>query len=150
MSLRGPRKINSLITPLALRELGMPADVAQLPEITAAWLEVVGADVAGRVRPIRYHGGRLVLRATAAVWVSKLRHSHDTLIRQLRRHDQFRDLVDFEVRAEPLERTMRRNTARAVPGLSEETRRLLTNVAADLDDPELRRALQRLGNKPAR
>jgi hypothetical protein len=150
MSFRGPRRISSLITPLALRELGMPADVAQLPEITAAWLEVAGADVAARVRPIRYRGGRLVLRATSAVWVSKLRHSHDSLIRQLRRHDLFRDLVDFEIRAEPLERATRRNPARTAPGLSAETRRLLDSVAADLDDPELRRALQRLGHKPAR
>jgi len=148
MSNYGARKIGSLITTLALRELGLPADVARLAEITAAWTEAVGEELARRVHPIRYTGGRLVLRADSAVWVSKVRHSHEMLSQRLRQQHQFRDLVGLEVRAAPLDRQGRRAPPRARRVLSEETRKLLQSVAADISDPLLRATLERLGGKP--
>jgi hypothetical protein len=147
MSFHGAKKIGTLISPLALRELGMPADVARLPEIVAAWTEAVGADLAAHVRPIRYHGGRLMLRAGSAVWVSKVRHSHETLVQQLRHEPLFRDLTGLEVRAAPLERARRRETPRKPSTLSAGTRQLIETVATDIADPELRAALKRLGRK---
>jgi hypothetical protein len=144
----GARKISSLITVLTLRELGLPADVARLAEITAAWSEAVGEELARHVHPIRYTGGRLVLRAGSAVWVSKVRHSHDTLSRHLRRQPQFRDLVGLEVRAAPLDRRGRSEAPRARPSLSDKTRRLLRSVADDVADPALRATLARLSRSP--
>jgi hypothetical protein len=144
MSNSGARKISSLITALSLRELGLPPDVARLAEITAAWSAAVGDEFARHVHPIRYLGGRLVLRADSAVWVSKVRHSHETLSRQLRRSPRFRDLIGLEVRAAPLDRQGRREPPRVRRVLSEETRQLLEAVAADIADPQLRATLGRL------
>jgi len=144
MSNFGARKISSLITALSLRELGLPADVARLAEITAAWSAAVGEGLARHVHPIRYLGGRLVLRADSAVWVSRVRHSHETLSRQLRRTPLFRDLIGLEVRAAPLTRQGRREPPRVRRMLSEETRKLLQAVANDISDPQLRATLGRL------
>jgi hypothetical protein len=144
MSYHGIRRINSLITPLTLRELGMPADIARLPEISDAWIDSVGTALAEHVQPIRYTAGKLVLRASSAVWVSKVRHTHDTLIRKLREHPLFRDLIGFEVRASPLDRALRKEPRRVPRNLSAGTRRLLESVAADTADPALRAALIKL------
>lgn len=150
MSLQGVRKIGKLITPLTLRELGMPADVARLPEITGAWAEAVGHPLAAHVHPIRYTGGRLILRATSPLWVSKVRHGHDALIRTLRAVPFFRDLIGFEVRAQPLDRGPRRDPRRRARELSPPTRRLLESVAEHTADPDLRAALQRLARHATR
>lgn len=150
MSLSGPRKIGTLITPLTLRELGLPADVARLPEINAAWAEIVGAAFAEHVHPVRYTGGKLVLRASSTVWVSKVRHSHQTLSQALRQQPIFKDLVGLEVRAAPLERRQQKTRQPNRQNLSAATRQLLDAVATDIADPALRAALERLGRKTSR
>jgi len=150
MSYHGIRKINSLITPLTLRELGIPADIARLPEIAEAWAETVGAPLAEHVHPIRYVAGKLVLRATSAAWVSKVRHAHDTLIRNLRGHMTFRDLIGFEIRASPLDRALRQEPRRVTRALSANTRQLLESVATDIADPALRNALIKLARHTRR
>ena len=148
MSFTGARKIGSLLTPLTLRELGMPPDVARLPEIAAAWSQVVGETLAAQVRPIRYTGGKLMLRASSTVWVSKVRHLHETLTRELRHQPLFKDLTGLEVRAAPRARAPQGGRSPAPRILSGDTRQLLDAVSADIADPELRAALARLGRKP--
>lgn len=150
MSFQGVRKISKLITPLTLRELGMPADVARLPEITGAWAEAVGSTLASHVHPIRYTGGKLVLRASSAVWVSKVRHGHEALIRTLRAVPFFQDLIGIEVRAQPLDRGLRRDPQRVRRELSPPTRRLLESVAEHTTDPDMRAALLRLARRATR
>jgi hypothetical protein len=147
MSFIGARKIGSLLSALGLRELGLPPDVARLPEIVAAWTEAVGVGLAAHVQPIRYTGGTLMLRASSTVWVSKVRNLHETLTLELRRQPFFRDLTGIEVRAAPLERRpgVKAPAARV---LSADTRQLLDSVSADIADPDLRAALARLGRKP--
>lgn len=148
MSFTGAKKIGSLLTPLSLRELGMPPDVARLPEIAAAWSQTVGESLAAQVRPIRYTGGKLMLRASSTVWVSKVRHLHETLTRELRQHPLFRDLVGLEVRAAPRASAARGDRSPALRAMSSDTRHLLDAVSADIADPGLRAALARLGRKP--
>lgn len=150
MSFQGVRKIGKLITPLTLRELGMPADVARLPEITGAWAEAVGPTLADHVHPIRYTGGKLILRASSAVWVSKVRHGHEALIRTLRAVPFFHDLIGIEVRAQPLNQGLRRDPRRVRRELSRPTRRLLESVAEHTEDPEMRAALLRLARHSSR
>jgi len=150
MSFFGAKRIGSLITPLTLRELGMPPDIARLPEIAAAWGEAAGPDLAAHVHPIRYTDGKLVLRASSSVWVSKVRHSHETLTRALRAQSLFKELIGLEVRAAPLDLGRRKQPAQHVPALSTETRSLLASVAGDITDPALRAALTRLGRKSSR
>jgi hypothetical protein len=147
MSFFGAKRIGSLITPLTLRDLGMPPDIARLPEVAAAWGEAAGPELAAHVKPIRYTGGKLVLRAASAVWVSKVRHSHETLTRALRRQPLFKELTGLEVRAAPPDRARQKKSAHGAPALSTETRKLLESVAGDVADPELRAALTRLGRK---
>lgn len=151
MSTHGARKIGTLITPLSLRELGMPADVARLPEIRSAWSEAVGEPLARHVDPIRFTRGRLVLRADSPVWVSRVRHLHETIVARLRERALFRELIDIEVRAAPPRPPSGSGPAARRPrALSSGTRRLLESVAADIDDPALRAALARLGRGPGR
>jgi len=150
MSYHGIRRIDSLITPLTLRELGIPADIARLPEITSAWTAAVGEPLAAHVHPIRYSAGRLILRASSAVWVSKVRHIHDTLIQKLRTHPLFRELIGLEIRATPQDRRLRQERLRVTRNLSPETRRLLESVADDTADPALSEALRRLARHTRR
>lgn len=150
MSFNGARKIGSLITPLTLRELGMPPDIARLPEIAAAWSVAAGPELAAHVHPIRYTDGKLVLRAASAVWVSKVRHSHETLTRALRAQPLFKELTGLEVRAAPLDLGRRKTPVQRAQALSTDTRALLESVAGDTADPELRAALARLSRKAPR
>jgi hypothetical protein len=150
MGFFGAKRIGSLITPLTLRELGMPPDIARLPEIAAAWGEAAGPELAAHVHPIRYTDGKLVLRAASAVWVSKVRHSHESLTRMLRAQTLFKDLTGLEVRAAPLDRGRQKKSAQREQNLSADTRKLLESVAGDIADPELRAALTRLSRKAPR
>lgn len=150
MSFFGAKKIGNLITPLTLRELGMPPDIARLPEIATAWGVAAGPDLAAHVHPIRYKDGKLVLRASSAVWVSKVRYSHDTLMRALRTQPLFKELIGLEVRAAPLDLGRRKSSTQRLPALSADTRTLLESVAGDIADPELRAALTRLCRKSMR
>ena len=148
MSLIGARKIGSLLSALKLSELGMPPDVARLPEIIAAWTNAVGPVLAEQVRPIRYTEGKLLLRASSAVWVSKVRHLHETLTQELRRQALFRELIGIEVRAAPRQRPAAGIKTKSARELSVETRKLLDAVSVETDDPDLRAALARLARKP--
>src|SRR4030067_29880 len=150
MTFPGAKRIGNLIPPLTLRELGMPPDIARLPEIAAAWGEAAGPDLAAHVHPIRYTDGRLVLRASSAVWVSKVRHSHEPLTRALRAQPLFKELLGLEVRAAPLDLGRRKQSVQRVQALSPGTRKLLESVAGDIADPELRAALTRLSRKTPR
>ena len=150
MGFHGAKRIGNLITPLTLRELGMPSDIARLPEIAAAWGEAAGTDLSAHVHPIRYTDGKLVLRASSAVWVSKVRHSHETLTRALRAQPLFKELIGLEVRAAPLDLGRRKQSVQRAQALSTDTRKLLESVAGDIADPELRAALTRLGRKTPR
>ena len=150
MGFHGAKRIGNLITPLTLRELGMPSDIARLPEIAAAWGEAAGPDLSAHVHPIRYTDSKLVLRASSAVWVSKIRHSHETLTRALRTRPLFKELIGLEVRAAPLDLGRRKQTVQRAQALSTDTRKLLESVAGDIADPELRAALARLARKTPR
>jgi hypothetical protein len=150
MSFFGAKRIGSLITPLSLRALGMPPDIARLPEIAAAWGAAAGPELAAHVQPIRYTDGKLVLRASSAVWVSKVRHSHETLTRTLRAQPLFKELTGLEVRAAPLDLGRRKQPVQSAQALSTDTCELLESVAGDIADPELRAALTRLGRKAPR
>ena len=150
MGFYGAKRIGSLLSPLTLRELGMPPDIARLPEIAAVWGEAAGPELAAHVHPIRYTDGKLVLRAASAVWVSKVRHSHETLTRALRAQTLFKDLTGLEVRAAPLDRGRQKKPASREQNLSADTRKLLESVAGDIADPELRAALTRLSRKVPR
>lgn len=148
MSLIGARKISSLLSALKLSELGMPPDVARLPEIVAAWTQAVGPVLAEQVRPIRYTEGKLLLRASSPVWVSKVRHLHETLTQELRQQPLFRELRGLEVRAAPRQSAKKENRSSAARELSTDTRQLLNAISNEIADPDLRAALARLARKP--
>lgn len=148
MSLIGARKISSLLSALKLSELGMPPDVARLPEIVAAWTQAVGPVLAEQVRPIRYTEGKLLLRASSPVWVSKVRHLHETLTQELRQQALFRELRGLEVRAAPRQNAKTDKRSSAPRELSTDTRLLLNAIANEIADPDLRAALARLARKP--
>jgi hypothetical protein len=84
------------------------------------------------------------------VWVSKVRHSHETLTRALRAQSLFKELLGLEVRAAPLDLGRRKQPVRRAQAISTDTRKLLESVAGDIADPELRAALTRLSRKTPR
>ena len=47
------------------------------------WVEVVGAELAQHVEPVRLHGGVLVVRASSAAWATQVRYLAGTLAAQL-------------------------------------------------------------------
>jgi len=52
-------------------------DGARVHEV---WDRAVGAEVAARVRPVRLHGGVLVVEATSAAWATQVRYLAPQLI----------------------------------------------------------------------
>jgi predicted nucleic acid-binding Zn ribbon protein len=150
MTTRLPRKMGSLLDNGLLKRLGVPADVSDLAAITLAWRAVVGEPLASHVYPIRCHEGTLVLRAGSALWVNKVRHQQQTLLAQLREHSTFREMTALEIRVAAAERPVRAQSERSALTLSAGTRQLLSAVAGDIADPELRAALERLAGPRGR
>ena len=134
-----------------LRRLGMPADVRALAQVAEVWSRIAGEPLASEVRPLRYHEGRLVLRASAGLWANKLRHQHDSLKTRLQAEPLMRDLRALEVRVTPggAGREVVRRLPKPRP-ISHQTRELLESVAEHVADPNLAAALRRLGGREAK
>lgn len=141
-----PRRLGSLLSS-QLGAAGANLDPAVLELLTRAWREAAGEPLGAHARPLRYHGGRLVLAVTAPVWASRIRHEHGALLTRLRRHAFFRDLATVQVRlaAGP---GPRRAPPPAPPRRpSKEARALVEEIAGAVKDEQLRAALRRLARR---
>ncbi|XKE46750.1 DciA family protein [Halomonas organivorans] len=95
-----------------------------------------------------FHQGRLTLITDRAVWLTRLRYEQPRLLGLLHQLPAFAAVTGFDLKVRPVRppkappRQTRRLTSRAADELS--------SCAADVDDPGLKRALERLASHAER
>ncbi|MEM7250456.1 MAG: DUF721 domain-containing protein [Pseudomonadota bacterium] len=121
----------------------LKAHVRKIKTLNAQFAQCVGEEVARHCRVANFSATRLLVHADSPLWRSKLRFLVPDIQRAVPHPDapnrRFRE-ISVRVGQPPPEKS-------PVPrpnDLSERTRRLLTSAAAGMDDPNLRRVLQRL------
>ncbi|MFP4261782.1 MAG: DUF721 domain-containing protein [Halomonas sp.] len=131
--LEGRGELGSLMRTAQLIERAQAHLRAGLPEELAEHLHVGG-----------YRDGRLTLIADGAAWLTRLRYEQPRLLARLHELPGFEAVQGFTLKVRPVRparaplRQVRRLPARAGDELS--------SCAADVEDPRLRQALERLAS----
>ena len=114
-------------------------------QLQAVWNDRIELPLATHTHPTSYRAGRLVVHADSSVWANRLRHQQEHAMQALRQDPFFEDLVELRVRVAPLSQTSPTDSQRPQARLSEASTRVIKAVAADIKDPALKAALERLG-----
>jgi len=129
-----------------LRRFG--GDLDGVGTLRVRWHALIGEPTAGHSEPTLYEGGRLTVTVRSPVWASRLRQKEAGLMRALRADPAFRGLRELRVRIQPTDPAVKPITVQpARPSrISARAARMVKSVAASVSDPDLRAALERLGN----
>ncbi|UYG08885.1 DUF721 domain-containing protein [Halomonas sp. M4R1S46] len=126
-------------------ELGTLMRMARLIERAQQHLrDHLPAELAEHLFVGGFHDGRLTVITDRAVWLTRLRYEQAQLLSRLHELPGFEAVSGFDFKVRPVRppkapvRQTRRLPARAADELS--------SCAADVDDPRLRRALERLAS----
>lgn len=132
-----PGELGTLMRMARLIERAQQELRAQLPEGLGEHLHVGG-----------FRSGRLTLITDRAAWLTRLRYEQPRLLDALRRLPGFESVTGFHLKVRPVRppkvplRQIRRLPAQAADELS--------SCAADVSDPRLRSALERLASHAER
>jgi hypothetical protein len=85
----------------------------------------------------------LILLVESSAWASRLRYLASELLKQLRRRQIRFKRIQIRVSVDTLSLPIRKTSRRAIP-LSSDNAKRLRDLAASMDDDQLRSALQRL------
>jgi hypothetical protein len=141
-----PQGLGAFLPTALLNQLGARLDEAS--RLAALWRRYAPAPLAEHVRAVRYEGGTLQLEARSPAWATRVRHSQHELLTRLRAETCFRGLREVRVRVRPTgdDDVPTAPPAVAPTRLSTLSARLIDSAADDIDDPQLRAALKRLGD----
>lgn len=89
-----------------------------------------------------YHQGRLALITDRAVWLTRLRYEQPRLLQLLHQLPGFESVTGFTLKVRPVRPA--RPPLRQVRHLPEKAADEISSCAEDVDDPGLKRALERL------
>ncbi|TDO12591.1 MULTISPECIES: DUF721 domain-containing protein [Halomonas] len=89
-----------------------------------------------------YHQGRLSLITDRAVWLTRLRYEQPHLLQRLQQLPGFESVTGFTLKVRPVRPA--RPPLRQVRHLPEKAADEISSCAADVDDPGLKGALERL------
>ena len=113
-----------------------------------AWRQAVSSQQAAHSRPVLYIDGLLTVQVDTAVWGTQLRHQCQRLLPILRQTPVFTELKEIKLQVRPPSRIPQPESVHQPrPQLSTAARRVLRDLATDIQDPELRRALKRLSDE---
>jgi hypothetical protein len=140
-----PRNLGAFLPPELLKGLSVRMD--ESTRLAALWRRYAPAALADHVQPVSCADGCLILQTDSAAWASRVRHSQQTLLTQLRSEPGFRNLRELRVRVRPPEADA------PVPARANKPTRLsahgahcVASAADGIEDPQLRAALKRLSD----
>ena len=114
-------------------------------QLESVWNDRIELPLAAHTHPTSYRAGRLLVHADSSVWANRLRHQQIHAMQTLRQDRFFEGLVELRVRVAPPSETSLTDSNRPQARLSEASTRVIKAVAADIKDPALKAALERLG-----
>jgi len=80
----GPRRLRDLVG--AWQAGAAPSDGSEAASLTAAWPEIVGAEVARRTRPLTWREGALTVLTVSSAWSHQLSFLVPAILERLREH----------------------------------------------------------------
>ncbi|GMR21415.1 MAG: hypothetical protein BMS9Abin36_2015 [Gammaproteobacteria bacterium] len=115
----------------------------------SCWQREVSAPLNEHTRPIRFEQGVLVVETESSAWASRLRFEIPSWVAHLQRFPEFEGLHEIKVKVIPKNSPIKPSTSSAIreTRISDSSASLIRKVAAGMEDDELRRALERLGDK---
>ncbi|PMR79508.1 DUF721 domain-containing protein [Halomonas urumqiensis] len=135
--LQGHGELGSLMRMARLIERAQQHLRDHLPEEVGEHLHVGG-----------YQGGRLTLITDSAVWLTRLRYEQRRLLDLLHQLPGFEAVTGFHFKVRPVRPA--KAPVRQVCELPASAADELSSCAADVDDPRLKRALERLASHAER
>lgn len=141
------------ITQLLSSEEGRLATLSRrciyLQQLENRVLHLLPAPLQAHCRVANYHSGQLILITTSPAWATRLRYHVPTLLNQLTAVSELQQLQEIRIRISPSAAPIL--PAQALPRrIKPQTTALISTLAETLDDPALRRALQKLARHHAR
>jgi len=129
-----------------LRQFGRP--LHDLAVLQGRWQALVGEPMAAHVEPAHYEAGRLTVAADGPAWASRVRQQEAVLVRALRADPEFKALREIRIQLQPTKPVVAPAVVptRRPSRISPKAGRLIRGVAETVADPQLRAALERLGN----
>ncbi|ERL50716.1 hypothetical protein BJB45_06170 [Halomonas huangheensis] len=126
-------------------ELGDLMRMAHLIEKAQNHLrEQLSAELAEHLFVGGYESGRLTLITDGAAWLTRLRYEQPRLLQLLHQLPEFQAVTGFHLKVRPVRPA--RIPPRQSRHLSANAGNEVSSCAADVDDPELKRALERLAS----
>jgi hypothetical protein len=150
---KGPRALRSCVPVELLAQLARQLD--QSSQLQALWAITIDESMARHSNPVSYDQGCITVETPTSAWASRLRMCQAQVVKQLRQHPSLRGLHRLKIHVRPTTRALPPLAVQSASSvlkptaLSSHNARLLRRVAASIDDPELRQALERLSKHAA-
>jgi hypothetical protein len=144
----GPRTLGAFLPAAISRRLA--AYLGEADRLKAVWQQCVSPPLVHHSLAVAHARGVLEVRVDSAAWATRLRLMQTELLARIRAVPGFETLHDLKVRIEPgavvpPPEATARPAAGAVRRPAGGVGRLLTMLAADVGEPTLKTALERLG-----
>jgi hypothetical protein len=140
-----PRNLGAFLPPELLKGLSVRMD--ETTRLAALWRRYAPVALADHVQPVSCADGCLTLQTDSAAWASRVRHSQQTLLAQLRAEPGFQNLRELRIRVRPLQADTPASPRADKPTrLSAQGARCVASAADSIEDPQLRAALKRLSD----
>jgi hypothetical protein len=142
----GARRLGAYIVGNLTDELNSRLDEGL--RLRRAWASAVPEPLASHAHPVRYAAGLLFVHVDTPAWASRLRQQQTSLLEALRRTPVLRDTTDLRARVVPPgSADFPTPPPRRRSRLTEKAAKVIERTAADIADPELRAALERLAQR---
>ena len=123
---------------------------AWLQRLETLWRQHVDAALLAHSRPVSYRTGRLLVQVDGSIWSDRIRQQRERLMQALRQNAVLADLTELRVRVAPASGDSPGRQIRRPDRLSAASADLVKTAASEIEDAQLRQALQRLSTRGER
>ncbi len=138
---RGARRLAAFLPTAVRATLDAPGEKSQ-KDIWNAWRQAAGKQLSDNTRSLHMQADTLVVHVSSPVWAHAVHHQEASILRALQRLGQ-PHLKHVRIRVTP-DNPPPAAAARPRPTLSARTAALLRATAGGVDDPQLKRSLEKL------
>ena len=144
----GPKPLKTYVPDDVLTQLQDRG--AWLQRLETLWRQHVDAALLAHSRPVSYRTGRLLVQVDGSIWSDRIRQQRERLMQALRQNAVLADLTELRVRVAPASGDSPGRQIRRPDRLSAASADLVKTAASEIEDAQLRQALERLSTRGER
>jgi hypothetical protein len=139
-----PKKLSKFVPPELDRALHQ--GLGQMYELYPVWTQIVGHKLAVHSRPLAHIDQCLVVQVESPVWAAAMRQRQQSVLARLREVDGMGQTREIRIRVSPTPVPVGPLTSARQPAepVSASAAEAIARTAAAVEDPALKKALQRL------